>query len=95
MTLPGTNNIDCVRCGRCCLSIPCYWAQMKYDISAVNNRQCPDLIDNGDLTYTCGQMVVNPILRRELLGTGCHYNEEAVRSHLASNQQVVIGDKGQ
>ena len=67
--------MECVRCGGCCKAVPCYFAQIYYNITAQNKMRCPELTRNKDKTYTCKRMLWDTTLKRELLGTGCHYPE--------------------
>ena len=66
------NSNECIRCGQCCLHIPCYWAQLYHGLTKKGDR-CPDLelLPNGK--YNCKYMNHSELMRREMLNTGCHY----------------------
>lgn len=42
----------CKSCGKCCLTIPCVFAQVKYGISKGDDKVCPALIKDGK-KYKC------------------------------------------
>ena len=67
--------MNCIRCGQCCLHIPCYWGQLWHGLTKANNQGCPDLQLNKDGSYTCLMMSTHSLMKREMLGTGCHYPE--------------------
>jgi hypothetical protein len=72
--------MKCIRCGGCCLHTPCYWAQLQWQIHEQQNpykagKVCPALQKEKDGTYTCLHMYLSNDMRREMLGTGCHYPE--------------------
>jgi hypothetical protein len=70
----GISGAKCIRCGQCCLHIPCFWAQLWHGLTE-ENSQCPDLKRNEDGTYTCLMMKRDEAMRLAMLGTGCHYPE--------------------
>ena len=67
--------MDCIRCGGCCKVIPCYWAQLWYGITESNLSPCPDLRREESGIYTCLRIKKSGLMKREMLGTGCHYPE--------------------
>ncbi len=73
--MTGTNNTPCIRCGGCCKAVPCYLAQIWWGLTRESGRSCPELQENDGGTYTCLAMAKNDMMRREILGTGCHYPE--------------------
>ena len=64
----------CIRCGQCCLHVPCWWAQIWYGLDE-NNSHCPDLKRGEDGFYMCLMMSKCTGHRKEMLGTGCWYPE--------------------
>lgn len=78
---------ECIRCGGCCLTIPCCFAQIQYGLTK-DTKDCPDLQQNMDGTYTCRVMWRNNIFRHEMLGTGCHYPE--YRKELTASEALAF-----
>ncbi len=62
--------MDCIRCGGCCKTLPCWFAQINYRIDEHNKKPCPALQRNGDGTYTCLRMATDENMRHEFIGTG-------------------------
>lgn len=69
------NGVECIRCGGCCKALPCWFAQIVFDIREVAHKPCPELRQNKDNTFTCLAMSKNDRLRREMIGSGCHNPE--------------------
>jgi hypothetical protein len=67
--------MNCIRCGGCCKSIPCYFAQIYYNLTKKNKGKCPELVREQNGKYICQRMLWDTTLKREMLGTGCHYPE--------------------
>ena len=67
--------MKCIRCGGCCKAIPCWFAQITYQITEENKKPCPALSENPDGTCTCLRMAMNDYMRWVMLGTGCHTPE--------------------
>ena len=42
----------CSRCGVCCLTIPCVFAQVRYHLTSKSKEVCPELVRDGD-GYKC------------------------------------------
>ena len=59
---------ECQHCGRCCLQMPCKFAQTRY--GAGHNKPCPDLIKEGD-KYRCLLMDKEPEIKTRLLSGEC------------------------
>lgn len=62
--------VECKRCGECCLSTPCIFAQMRHNISKKNMISCPDLIKRED-GYSCKLIESDPIIASILLDGMC------------------------
>lgn len=60
----------CKRCGKCCLTIPCIFAQFKYLITSRDNKVCPSLIKTKD-GYECQLIKDDPKIRETLLSGDC------------------------
>jgi len=71
----SVRGMKCIRCGGCCKTVPCYFAQIYYNLTAQTKTLCPELAQNKDGTYTCKRMLWDVTLKGALLGTGCHYPE--------------------
>ena len=65
----------CIRCGQCCLRVPCIYGQMETAFTLKQGNICPSLKRNPDKTFTC--ILINhwPQMKREMLGTGCENTE--------------------
>ena len=59
---------ECKHCGKCCLAIPCVFAQVKYGITSSNGKRCPDLIER-DTGYYC-LLIERDVEVRDLLLDG-------------------------
>lgn len=70
----GRTGATCIRCGQCCLTIPCFWAQMWHGLTKESDK-CPRLELLPDGKYNCTMMKQNSTMRHEMLKTGCHYPE--------------------
>jgi len=42
----------CKQCGKCCISIPCVFAQAKHRITSSSESKCPELVKDGSI-YKC------------------------------------------
>ena len=72
----------CIRCGGCCQSIPCIFAQVFYGLKCKGDK-CPALKIGLDGKYLCGLMQYKPscnnpvetgmriVIRSEMMNTGC------------------------
>ena len=63
---------DCIRCGQCCLHLPCYYAQKEYGLKD-NSKICPDLKLEENGKYTCLRVARDSQFKHEMIGTGCFY----------------------
>lgn len=75
----------CKHCGKCCLSIPCIFAQVKYGITKTNKRQCPMLIKEGKL-YRCLLIEQDSEAREVLLSGDC---DNPKKSHLKKKFDAI------
>jgi hypothetical protein len=62
------NKFECKRCAKCCLTIPCIFAQVKYGITSKNGKICPELVKE-DLGYKC-LLIERDTEARKVLITG-------------------------
>ena len=60
----------CKLCGKCCLTIPCVFAQAKYGLSKGDGKICPDLVKNGT-GYKCLLIERDAEVRNVLLDGYC------------------------
>ena len=60
----------CKRCGKCCLTIPCVFAQAKYNISKGSGKVCPALARDG-MGYKCLLIERDAEVRAILLDNQC------------------------
>jgi hypothetical protein len=61
---------ECKHCGKCCLTSPCIFAQVKYNMHKGNGRICPALIKNG-AGYKCLLIEKDAEVRECLLDGQC------------------------
>jgi hypothetical protein len=61
---------ECKHCGKCCLTIPCVFAQAKYGLSKGDGKVCPDLVKNGE-GYKCLLIERDAEVRQLLLDGSC------------------------
>jgi hypothetical protein len=60
----------CKHCGKCCLTIPCVFAQAKYGLTKGDGRICPALYKDGD-KYKCHLIEQDAGIRECLLDGSC------------------------
>lgn len=65
------NQFVCKRCGKCCLSVPCIFAQVKYNITTGSKRQCPSLIEVKEGKYKCALIERDPEVAEVLISGRC------------------------
>lgn len=68
----------CTRCGKCCLTVPCIFAQVKYNITSRNRKMCPELKKNGS-DYKCLLIERDSEVRGVLISGDC---DSPALSHL-------------
>ena len=49
---PPRMEFKCKRCGKCCLTIPCVFAQALYHLTSKSKEVCPELVSDSD-GYKC------------------------------------------
>ena len=59
----------CKRCGKCCLTVPCVFAQVKYNIHKGSTETCPELVKDESGLYKC-LLIERDIEVREILISG-------------------------
>ena len=52
MTTKIEIEFKCKRCGKCCLTIPCVFAQARYHLTSKSKEVCPELVSDSD-GYKC------------------------------------------
>ena len=69
--LPQTEiRFKCKRCGKCCLSIPCVFAQVRYSLTSKSKEVCPELVsDSGG--YKCLLVDKDPEVKVVLITGDC------------------------
>ena len=60
----------CKNCGKCCLSVPCVFAQARYRLTSTSVTPCPELVKEGEL-YKCLLIERDPEVREILLSGDC------------------------
>jgi len=75
----------CARCGKCCLTVPCIFAQVKYNITSGNGKVCPELVKD-DSGYRCLLIERDAEARGVLLSGDC---DDPALSHLKRKFNVV------
>ncbi len=60
----------CTRCGKCCLTIPCIFAQIRYKLSSKSKIQCPELVKESD-GYRCLLIEKDDMVRNTLITGDC------------------------
>lgn len=85
MTLYYSDKLECKRCGKCCLTIPCIFAQVKHGITSKNGTICPELLAK-DSGYTC-LLIERDVEAREVLLSGdC---DDPILAHLKKKFEVI------
>jgi hypothetical protein len=74
-----SETFECKRCGECCLSTPCIFAQMRRNISENNPQPCPDLIKT-DEGYSCKLIESDELIRHILLDGCCDKVKEKINA---------------
>jgi hypothetical protein len=64
-------DFECSHCGKCCLTIPCIFAQVKYRLNSKSKDRCPSLFKREDGKYSCSLIERDPEARRVLLSGDC------------------------
>ena len=62
--------VKCTRCGECCKTVPCIFAQMRFGIDEWNGKACPEFKEENGTT-TCLWIERDPWMKANFLGTGC------------------------
>ena len=60
----------CSRCGVCCLTIPCVFAQVRYHLTSKSKERCPELVNDGD-GYKCLLIKRDPEAKAALITGDC------------------------
>ena len=76
---------ECKHCGKCCLTIPCVFAQAKYAMSKGDGKICPALVKNGD-GYKCLLIEKDAEVRAILLDSQC---DDPDLAHLKKKTDAV------
>ena len=64
------SKFKCKHFGKCCLIIPCVFAQVKYGLSLKSKTKCPDLINESG-KYKCSLIERDSKTREVLLSGDC------------------------
>ena len=75
----------CTRCGKCCLTVPCVFARVKYGITSDNGKTCPALVKD-DSGYRCLLIERDAEVRDILLSGDC---DDPALSHLKSKVDAM------
>ena len=78
----------CERCGKCCLTVPCVFAQVKYGITKSSGKVCPDLKKNG-AGYICLMVDRDPEARKRLITGYCDHPSKVHLKPTFSAVEVV------
>jgi hypothetical protein len=73
-----TPKFKCSHCAKCCLTVPCVFAQVKHKLRK-SERHCPDLEKKDDGTYHCKMIERDPEAAAVLLSGDC---DDPARPHL-------------
>ena len=63
-------DFQCTHCGKCCLTIPCVFAQAKFNLTSGSKEVCPELIKE-PTGYKCLLIERDPEAREVLLSGDC------------------------
>jgi hypothetical protein len=61
---------ECTRCGECCKTVPCIFAQIKYCITEFDGKPCPELHFEKGLAV-CDWIEREDWMKEAMVGTGC------------------------
>ena len=78
-------SFKCTHCGKCCLTIPCIFAQIKYKIERGDNKVCPELKKIGD-HYECELIKRDAMVAEMLLSGDC---DDPTKAHLKKQWDAV------
>jgi hypothetical protein len=80
--------IKCTRCGECCKTVPCIFAQIKYCITKFDNKPCPELrYENG--LAVCDWIEREDWMKEAMIGTGCDKPFPAISKNSMTFMGVV------
>jgi len=80
----------CTHCGKCCLTIPCIFAQVKYLITSKSGTTCPDLVKRDDGTYSCSLIERDAEAREVLLSGDCDAPDKVALKKQFSVKEIVL-----
>ena len=76
---------QCKRCGKCCLTIPCVFARVRYHLTSKSEEVCPELVrDSGG--YRCLLIERDAEARDVLLSEDC---DDPAFAHLKKKLDVM------
>jgi hypothetical protein len=67
----------CKKCGQCCLTIPCIFAQVKYLLAKGDTRRCPDLHEANGF-YACRLIERDQKVRETLIDGFCDHPNKSI-----------------
>jgi hypothetical protein len=76
---------ECENCGKCCLAIPCIFAQVRYGVTSKNGKTCPELVQE-DSHYKCLLIERDAEIREVLISGDCDNPE---LTHLKKKVDVI------
>jgi hypothetical protein len=78
----------CNRCGKCCLTIPCIFAQVRHGIDSSSPKPCPDLVKT-KTGYKCKMISKDKEMQIVLLDGSCDDPKLADKKPKFSAQEEV------
>ena len=75
----------CKRCGKCCLTIPCVFARVRYHLTSKSSEVCPELVSDSD-GYKCLLIERDEEVRSSLMTADC---DDPALAHLKKKFDVI------
>ena len=82
---PPQTEFKCKRCGKCCLTIPCVFAQVMYHLTSKSKEVCPELVNDGN-RYRCLLIERDPEARATLMTDDC---DDPTLAHLKKKIDAI------
>lgn len=76
---------ECTRCGECCKTVPCIFAQVRFGVDDWKGKQCPEFKMENGIAY-CEWIEREDWMKEAFVGTGC---EKPIHAKTKNNMSFL------